>query len=859
MKRSLSLAAILGVVALIAAALWFSKSSTSESDAAAGPRAVAPQVRESAAAPSGPRSDTDASTAASRTELARTEAADASSTSEAAASVRAQRSVLVIDGPTRTPLANVEVFYEEFAGDSTAKTHAALDNKRLDAWLDAGPESTRTDAAGGAVLDTRLDRDCVVVARASGALGRAPFASDEQGARQIELWPDATLEVLVLGPQGAPLPALQVALSVRSFNAFAPQHLTPTDDVGRARFEHIGLTLAQHEASWCVELSGLFGDEARAMLDRTALPQEVVVLHAAAFGAVELRAWDANGAPLASGMVSLHPIEPGAELGVQPSFLHRRAGMTRAIANGLARFEPVRLGGELELAIAGDGDSSQALRIRAPASQGEVVKAEFRDPRAALVLRARLVDERGAVLAERDVNCIYMASHALNPDMLDSEQRSDAQGYVRFPLGADRAQGERRTLEFTVEESDANRRSARIELAPAYAPGEHDLGEVRLALPPCVVAGRVLNAQGEPVEGADVSASCVEPSGDSSAKVRSRNDGTFEVRASWECAELHVNAASSTALAPTARVGRGARDVELVLRESGWIDGKLLLDAGLARRRLRVHARPADLDPSRDERARHGSAKRVQAQLDGTFRIERLEPGRYDLDILGDHQSDPLISLQGFDVPSGAACADERLLGIDLRGKLTAFRLDFVPPKSSDVVLGTLEVKPLVDGANTFNVWLHDSYAEIVIQGPAARVAVNVSGFRAEVLERVSTDTRVPLRRGPRVRLKAPADAQIPAAPLFVKASLSPVGSTGPGYDHYQAAVFDVNRELVLHAPGAGDFLVSWSIEERTENSVSTSTLNVPDEQRITVLESDVEQIFEIRWPADALEAALKR
>jgi hypothetical protein len=33
----------------------------------------------------------------------------------------------------------------------------------------------------------------------------------------------------------------------------------------------------------------------------------------------------------------------------------------------------------------------------------------------------------------------------------------------------------------------------------------------------------------------------------------------------------------------------------------------------------------------------------------------------------------------------------------------------------------------------------------------------------------------------------------------------------------------------------------------------------VPDEQRITVLESDVEQIFEIRWPAEALAQALKR
>jgi hypothetical protein len=862
MKRSLSLAALFGVVALLAAALWFSKSSTSENDAAAGPRAAAPPVRESPAAPTA--TDTPAAaSAAARTELAGAAETAPSSAPGTVAAVRAQRSVLVVDGPTRTPLANVEVLYEEFATDGGAPSHAALDNKRLDAWLDATHSSVRTDAAGGAVLDTRLGRECVVVARAPGVLGRARFERDEQGLRQLELWPDAPLEVLVLGPQGAPVAALQVALSVRSFNAFSAQHFERTDDAGRARFEHIGLFLAQREGTWCVEPAGLFDEGARVMLDRAAPPRDVVVLHTPAFGAVELRAWDANGAPLASGMAQLVPIEPGAELGVQPSFLHRRLEMTSAINNGVARFEPVRVGGELELAVAGEGDSSQTQRIRAPTSQGEVVTAEHRDPRSALVLRARLVDEQGAVLAERDVKCRYTAKRPIDPDMQESEQKSDVQGYVRFPLGSDRAQGEQRTLEFKVEDPNSNVRSAKIELAAAYAPGEHDLGDVRLALPPVVAAGRVVDAQGAAVAGAEVFASYMQASprggGQGSARARSRADGSFEVRADWSCDEVTLNASLSLALAPRVRVPRGAQGVELVLQASGWIDGRLLLDPAVASTRPRVHARRVDQGDSEDERARSRPTNRTQVQLDGTFRLEPLEPGRYDLDILGDHQFDPLLSLSGFEVPSGAGCADARLPGIDLRGKLTAFRLELVPPDPSDAVLGTLDVQPLADGVSAFKMWLHDNQADIVIQAPAARVAVNVSGFRVEVLERVSSDTRVQLRRGPRVRLKAPADAQIPAAPMFVKASLSPVGSTGAGYDHYQAAVFDLNRELVLHAPGAGDFLVSWSVEERTDSSVSTTSVDVPDEQRITVLESDVEQIFEIRWPAEALAQALKR
>lgn len=862
MKRSLSLAALFGAVAVLAAALWFSKSPAPESDAAAGPRAAAPQVRESAAAPT-EADPPAAASAAARTELAGAAETAQASAPESVAAVRAQRSGLVVDGPTRTPLADVEVLYEEYASTNVATPHPALDNANLDKWLQLGHKSVRTDAEGGAVLDTRLDRECVVVARAPGVLGRAHFARDGQGVQRIELWPDATLDVLVLGPQGAPVAALRVALSVRQFNAFATQHFARTDDAGRARFEHVGLSLAQHEGSWCVEPAGLFDEQARVMLDRSALPQDVVVLHTTAFGAVELRAWDANGAPLASGMAQLFPIEPGAERGVQRSFLHRRFGITSAINNGVARFEPVRVGGELELAISGEDDSSQTQRIRAPARQGEVVTAQHRDPRSALVLRARLVDEQGAVLAERDVKCRYTAKRPIDPGMLESEQKSDVQGYVRFPLGSDRAQGEERTLEFKVEDPDSNVRSARIELAAAYAPGEHDLGDVRLALPPVVAAGRVVDAQGAPVPRAAVIASFEQSGsrggGKGRARTLSRGDGSFEVRADWICDEVTLNASLSLALAPRVRVPRGAQGVELVLHASGWIDGRLLLDPAVASTRPRVHARRSDKGDSEDERSPGRPTNRTQVQLDGTFRLEPLEPGRYDLDVMGDQQFDPLVSFAGFDVPSGAGCADPRLPGIDLRGKLTAFRLELVPPDPSDAVLGTLDVQPLAEGVSAFQMWLHDNQADILVQAPAARVAVNVSGFRAEVLERVSSDTRVQLRRGPRVRLKAPADAEIPAAPMFVKASLSPVGSTGPGYDHYQAAVFDLNRELVLHAPGAGDFLVSWSVEKRTENSLSTTSVNVPDEQRITVLESDVEQIFEIRWPAEALAQALKR
>jgi hypothetical protein len=860
MKRSLSLAALFGAVALLAAALWFSKSPAPENDAAAGPRAAAPQVRESPAAPTA----TDAPAAASAP--ARTELASAADTAQASApdpvaAVRAQRSVLVVDGPTRTPLADVEVLYEELPDGLTQRQLWGLDYADLTAWLQREHSSVHSDAEGLAAFDTRLDRACVAIARAPGILGRASFERDEQGARRIELWPDATLEVLVLGPQGEPLPAAEVALSTRDFNHYAANSVRRTNADGRARFEHVGLVWAEREASWCVELAGLLGDQARVLLERAAPPGELVVLQCPVFGAVEVRALDASGAPLKDGTASLYPLAPGEDPSVQRSILHRPSGLTRAITNGIARFEPVRVGGELELAISQGADSAQTLRIRAPASQGEVVQAEFRDARGAVVLLVRLVDEQGAPLADREISCICAAEGDLGADESRSTLSTDAQGRLRYPLGGERASGHQRSLKLTLRDADSNQRSAQLELAAAYAPGEHDFGDVQLNYPPCVAAGRVLDAQGAPVAGAAVLASFVQSrprgGGSGSARILSRADGSFEVRAEWDCDEVNLSASHELALAPRVRAPRGAQGIDLVLLESGWIEGRLLLDPSVASAELRVYAQRASegQEPDWNVRQRH----KAKLQPDGAFKIAPLEPGSYDLQVFGTSHSDALLSVPSSRVLSGAGCDDPRLAGIDLRGKLTAFRLELVPPDPSDSVLGNIEVRPLVDGAEAFDLSLHHGNVSIVVPGPAAQVAIKVSGFRPEMLERVSADTRVQLRRGPRVRLKAPADAQIPAAPLFVKASLAPVGGKGRGYDHFQAAVFDLNRELVLHAPGAGEFVVRWSIEERTENSVSTWTCNVPDEQRITVLESDVEQIFEIRWPAEALAQALKR
>jgi hypothetical protein len=113
----------------------------------------------------------------------------------------------------------------------------------------------------------------------------------------------------------------------------------------------------------------------------------------------------------------------------------------------------------------------------------------------------------------------------------------------------------------------------------------------------------------------------------------------------------------------------------------------------------------------------------------------------------------------------------------------------------------------------------------------------------------VRGDVTVELTRGPAVRLRLPAGAALPKPPRFLKPYLTASEEGSPMGGHFQQAVFDERREVLLYAPNPGRLRVEWFVEERSENTLSTMSLSVPEAQWIEVLDLAGEQVFELVVP----------
>ncbi len=858
MKRVLSLVALLGLAALpFVGARWLLNSDPGAANAArpGAERETAPAsaaaVELDALADPADAGEVQPDALAGRRE------SEVRTSASAAKPARAERSVTVLDASTRQPLAGVDVRYDVLAVDQLHFQHPAWSGNTLASWLSTGAAATKSDDEGSARLDTTPGRACVVIGRAEGLIGRAYFAAGEEGVKPLELATDAHVEVLALGPDGRPLAGLSIALRNRIQGHITDPRVRTTDSDGRTRFEHVGLDVAfdARDLAWSLAIVGLLDERAEFALDPKAWPRETVELHACPSGEVELSAFDLHGAPMPNGHATLS-VAQGDEQRV--SFWASREETHSEIANGRAHFPHVRLGASLVARVTPRGASTPIeKKFDGPRAAGEVVRVEVRAGVLEPVLRARLFDEAGP-LANKSIDWSLRRSSNWSLTRSDGSVSTDSEGVALVSLPEFWTSGTKRTFLFQMT-GDGPVRRARLDLSRELEPGVHDFGDLRLEPLPELASGRVVDADGKPIAQVRVAASAERAddptwsSGSGELDAVTDAKGEFVVRGDIQGSRLTLSAATKTARSAEIECAVGARDVRLTLLEGGRIEGGLLLDPGVPTSSLYISVDREDNEPDSENRD-----KQASLSDDGRFEALQLDPGRYRLRVQTANTQEVLAEIGGLHVPAGGACDDARLASIDLRGLLTAIRIEMVPPLPHERVTGQVFATPLDKPDAPVSLMFHDRTVALCVAGRGADLVIAAAGYKVVSIPAADGDVKIQLERGPKVRLRLPRDFELPKRPRHLKATLRREGMKDSLLGHFQDGAFDASGELVLYAPGVGEFEIEWVLERRTESSLSTRSVAVATPQRIEVLDLAGEQLFELSAPGPEVAKALE-
>jgi len=534
-------------------------------------------------------------------------------------------------------------------------------------------------------------------------------------ARATETVPE--LRVDVVDAAGRPASGVPLACGLDSA-PFVPRLRVHTDADGRARFP---LDELEPDAALRVRAE---------VLTETACESAVrgegpVLLRLPPTGSVRMQATDAEGRPLSAAVrFGLWARGAGARSDLEP--------LPRWISapHGAARLEHVGLGLELRIALehSDGGGPAERLTIQGPATLGEerTVSVPLAAPWP--TARARLLDERGAVLGNQSVEVELRGTPpdvAAPPTTRRSRSfRTDAEGIVRFPLAGN---GARRLatarLALRQEETDTHpARAGERELSWDLVPGASiDLGDIALHTVESVVwlTGHVLDPVGNPVPEARVLASAEGASGPS-AQADAGSDGAFTLAGEPVAGPLSVRAVapgflpSRTELVPAGRGELGIR-----LQPAARWRGRLLLDPDVSAGDLALVMITAT------ER-RRVIPRTEQVVVDG------LSPGRIDVEVRT-RVGDWLVERhEHLDVPSGGS-GDGPETPLDLRARLMPLRLRLLEPDGTELDRVLARIRP--DPWPVAEVWIHAGRLELLVPRDARTIALVPSGHEALVLD----------------------------------------------------------------------------------------------------------------------------
>jgi hypothetical protein len=790
--------------------------------------------------------------------------------------------VRIIDAASSTLVSGAEVLWYDENFDWSALTAAeralhAVDSEQL---LRRRCASVRTDGDGRAVIRAR--RTATVVARSGDRYVSGHWRADRPlpadgpfpGELVLALQQDHTLSVRAIHETGQPAAGVVVQVTTTYRGADGTEqssirHLDPTDGGGLTRLRHAQEALREGGNVIAVALTATItgGESQPVAVDPAALPTAPVDVVLPAFGSVVVQLQASDGSPWVA--------PTGSGLSVTLNHESWRGGVikdgwnrVRCDGDGKAHFPHVCCG--VRLKIGGPNGWDRETVIDGPQRALDQVLVPLRLPADGCVIAGRLLGEDGVVPSgpsEMKVQVRFEGGLGIASQPVTH----DAEG--RFVMPVPTQVG--RTPSITFRELDlrgASRREMVVVLRGPLVSGRNELGDVVLARPPLLVAGKVVG----PADASFVLA------------VERRTKGVrewiqarefrvvvdpqqgFEVRGIAGDYQYRLVVTGAVAPRPPIEFVPGTDDLRVEVTAGGSLAATFLPDPLLPRLSYWLLPPPAaagEQEPApRFPLPGHPDEEqeRLRVQWHG------LAGGRHRLQV-GCLGLPPLLDLE-VDVPAGAAAEDPRLRDIDLRGRMRAIVVRLTDAAGQPFAR---EAKVVVRGEADPQLSWHgvrfvDATGDVLVVDRPVDLWVVADGQLAVVVPGVFGDQTVVLQPAPRITLRwvgapaLPADifAQLVwsapdlAANVGLKISSRGNGRSGNlagmlGVDRAPRRLFQGAATMPFDAPFAMEARLVLRKANRTSKALSPAVRLDPAQLRDG-------QVVELQHDPAALQAALE-
>lgn len=620
------------------------------------------------------------------------ERAASAASQDAVASTRSGKSwsTRIVDADSGTPIAGARVWFvpDSMLVDPRWPELGTLVDDPLVRL--AQEPSIGSSAADGSIALPEPTVDSLVAAAIPGRFGarfvRVAATARDTDHRPIEvrLFRHATLHVEVVDSTDTPRSFVPVDLVTypyeSSFGEGALVHRA-LPDVGATR-------VTIHHALWRLAGGGRPGlDEHGSFAVRTGVlllvnPERTVeALH------VEGEAIRLVAPPC--GPIRVRVLEPdrstwpggGRVTALEAQWYGRRQTTLRT---GEALFHAVGVTPEFSAAVEVDDRTFAAITVAAAGERvpwtETLLLAQLTDPNTEhTVLTGRLVDVDGRPLGDTECLLLVPPNHiaAQNALLFDEPIRFTTTNEGRFRVPFDDVSGKVPKFVVVADTARGSRafdasRSATLNLPSPLPARPIDLGTIRLEHVPVLLAGTVRTSSGRPVADANL---FVAVEGDVSRAITSRADGTFSAFASTRGREVSVVASFRSVVASARTFDVGATDVVIEIPAFGSLEGRVLVDDGVAADAIRIRT----------------GEELIPVDANGAFGLASIREGTHDLRVEATHApASALATIDGVRVEDGAAARDPRLT-IDLRGRLFRLAGRVVTPSGAPIPRAKVE------------------------------------------------------------------------------------------------------------------------------------------------------------------------